>query len=187
MEIEYRGHTLLIDEDDLPILQQRKWKVTKIGQRFYVVAQVDKRTTYLHRLIMNSPQGLVIDHINQNGLDNRKENLRCVKQRQNIINAGTFKSNSTGYRGVIVYRNGYRAQIMTRVNGRRFNISSYTLSDPIMAAQIWDSVVSKLYGSTAYQNKPNHPVSESVEKEASRMIDKLNVQLAKIGESDYQF
>ncbi|MCE7699722.1 MAG: HNH endonuclease [Methanobacterium paludis] len=45
-----------------------------------------RKTIIMHRLIMGAPKGMVVDHINHNGLDNRKSNLRVVTHRQNMQN-----------------------------------------------------------------------------------------------------
>jgi len=55
----------------------------------------------LSRFIMNPPAGLVVDHINGDGFDNRRENLRICTQRQNTLNR-KYESN-TGFVGVNVY------------------------------------------------------------------------------------
>ena len=55
----------------------------------------------LHRILMNDPNGLLIDHINRKPYDNRLENLRIVTTRQNLRNCSISKNNTTGTTGVI--------------------------------------------------------------------------------------
>lgn len=55
---------------------------------------------YIHRMIMSEPPGMVIDHIDGNKLDNRKENLRICTQQQNGWNRGKPSNNTSGFKGV---------------------------------------------------------------------------------------
>tara|TARA_R110000787_G_scaffold61547_2_gene139393 strand:- start:686 stop:1129 length:444 start_codon:yes stop_codon:yes gene_type:complete len=78
----------------------------------------DLRDQYLHRVIMNCPEGMVVDHKNHNPLDNRKENLRICSYRENGLNRGRPRNNSTGYKGVRIYRDRFKAI----VDGRSYGI-----------------------------------------------------------------
>lgn len=67
----------------------------------YAVARVDGRVQYLHYFIIGrAPDGMEIDHINRNKLDDRRVNLRHVTHRVNMNNIGIPKNNTSGYRGV---------------------------------------------------------------------------------------
>lgn len=77
-----QGKVSLIDEQDLPLVERYSW-----------CAWPHRNTTYaqsgiglLHALIMQTPKGMVTDHINGNGLDNRRKNLRVVTHRENLNN-----------------------------------------------------------------------------------------------------
>ena len=76
------------------------------------------RDKYLHRVIMNCPEGMVVDHKNHNPLDNRKENLRICSYRENGLNRGRPRNNITGYKGVRIYRDRFKAI----VDGRSYGI-----------------------------------------------------------------
>ncbi|MGA2914772.1 MAG: HNH endonuclease [Sedimentisphaerales bacterium] len=70
----------------------------------YPVLRIGKNPSRFVRLqcfIMKPPKGMVVDHINHDGFDNRRENLRICTQRQNTLNR-KYKSN-TGFQGVNVY------------------------------------------------------------------------------------
>lgn len=102
------GKTLktVIDKEDLAGVLKHRW-IAKVmdEKRKYVIAHVKlngKSTTiYLHRLLTDAPSGKVVDHLNQNTLDNRKKNLRVCLTRENLQNRSS-KSNvaKSGYRGV---------------------------------------------------------------------------------------
>jgi hypothetical protein len=74
----------------------------------------NSKNKYLHRLIMDAPDDMCVDHINGNPLDNRKENLRICTHQQNMMNQGKQKNNSTGFKGICFNKrdNKYQAQIM---------------------------------------------------------------------------
>ncbi len=75
------------------------WSRTQGG--YITFYDTDKRRhQLLHRRLMGDPEGMVVDHINGNVLDNRLENLRIVTQAQNAINQGLSKNNKSGYKGV---------------------------------------------------------------------------------------
>lgn len=80
----------LIDKEDVDIVKDYFWNV-RIDPRhpecsIYVESHKNKKRTHLHRLITNCPDGKVVDHINGDGLDNRKNNLRIVTQKENARN-----------------------------------------------------------------------------------------------------
>lgn len=88
-----QSKTAIVDDDDFENINQYKWYVAKhTDTRFYAVRMFGhgvkkRRRVYLHHFILGKPdKGLVIDHINRNSLDNRKENLRIVTQRLNSVN-----------------------------------------------------------------------------------------------------
>ena len=88
-----RGYVTLVDDDDLPIVNQYPFWVFKPradGVGGYAVAHPKGSpvgtTIYLHRLLMAPPIGMVVDHVNGDGLDNRRANMRVTDQRGNARN-----------------------------------------------------------------------------------------------------
>ena len=61
----------------------------------------------MHKFIMNAPKGMCVDHINHNGLDNRRENLRICSYSQNAQNKRRRVDSRSGYKGVYEYPEGY--------------------------------------------------------------------------------
>lgn len=96
-----KGLKVILDEDDYLKYKDRSWHLL-VGR--YAANGHD----YLHRLIMNAPKGMVVDHRNHNTLDCRKKNLRVVSQIENCRNTkslGYYFENWSGkfhveYRGV---------------------------------------------------------------------------------------
>lgn len=84
---------------------------------YYATARIDKKTTYMHRLIMGAGKGETVDHINHDTLDNRLTNLRILSNSDNAQNRkGAYRSkNSTGVRGVCLDYHGGATYLKPRV------------------------------------------------------------------------
>lgn len=106
IKLNTKNHGLVkiqIDSDDYARLKadgllEGLW-VSKKGQHLYVQNRAKK---YLHRLIMNPEKGQVVDHINRDTLNNRKENLNNTSIGDNVRNQRR-QSNKTGKTGVSIY------------------------------------------------------------------------------------
>lgn len=101
IEIELtRGMKALVDDDDFDRISELNWQCSSKGYALTKVRIDGRRVPYLmHRFIMNFPDK-EIDHINNNKLDNRKENLRLCDRNENCQNASKYKNNTSGYKGV---------------------------------------------------------------------------------------
>lgn len=101
--------TILFDTEDLKLVQQYKWhlKRDKTIGNFYV--QAYDRSLHirvsLHRILLNCPKQMEVDHINHNTLDNRKSNLRIVDRQTNANNKGLYKNNKSGYKNIYYNKN----------------------------------------------------------------------------------
>jgi hypothetical protein len=89
-----------------------------------------------HNLIMNPPDGMMVDHINNNPLDNRKCNLRICTRSQNNKNRSLAKNNTSGYTGV-TYNKADKVWRVTIYNeGKRIQLGSYkNIEDAITVRQ----------------------------------------------------
>ena len=90
---------LLIDLEDVDKCKKYRWF---IKEDKYGVSDTLSKRVRIHNIIMNNQGDKVVDHINRNGLDNRKNNLRLTDQAMNNKNIGLGKNNTTGIIGVSV-------------------------------------------------------------------------------------
>ncbi len=94
-----RGQWCILDTEDWEKIKYIKWCAVfnKSTDSYYVNSNNNKR---MHRLIVDCPDNLEVDHINHDTLNNIKNNLRIVNRSQNMINKGIYKNNSSGFAGV---------------------------------------------------------------------------------------
>lgn len=79
----------------------------------------NRKNMLMHRLIVSPEEGTEIDHINRNGLDNRKKNLRCVSHAQNLQNQVKHKNNNSGHRNVYWSEEKRKWIAEIKINGRQ--------------------------------------------------------------------
>lgn len=145
----------LFDKDDYDLIKDYCWCIHREGKtlingdmssRYYVVASSHKKKIRLHRLIMDvlDKPDLMVDHINGDGLDNRKSNLRVCSCEQNNYNR---KSNK--YKGVLKVNKRWRAIISWHNN--HYHLGYF--DTPEEAAEAYNKKAIELFGEFAYLNK----------------------------------
>ena len=147
-----KGRISLIDDIDYEYISKYKWCVNNNG-RYAVRNQQEGgkyKTVLMHRQIINPSIDKDIDHINGNGLDNRRSNLRICSDSQNQMNVGLKKSNRSGYKGVDwdIMRKKWRAMI--RINGVKKNLGCFDKKEE--AARAYDEAAKKHHGEFSRTN-----------------------------------
>lgn len=97
-----QSRVALIDDADLPLVLGRSWRAQKSGNKWYARSGGRRsRTVYMHRLILGlKPAERDVDHINGDGLDNRRRNLRRATRSQNSANSSGHRDRKSRYKGV---------------------------------------------------------------------------------------
>jgi hypothetical protein len=140
-EIELtQGKVAIVDDEDYEYLNQWKWCAAKGNSTYYAIRTIHfkdktKRNVKMHRCI-NGIAGYQIDHINHNGLDNRKSNLRVCDNKTNKYNSLKKKPGTSKYKGVSVRKDG-RILAHIRVNKELIQLGRF--KDEITAAKSYDS------------------------------------------------
>ena len=98
-----RGQVITVDDEDYPNLQFTSWSVT---DHRYALGWDGSKLIYMHRRIMVPPDGLVVDHIDGDGLNNRRSNLRVCTQAQNMLNRAVGANSPYGMKGVSLHHSG---------------------------------------------------------------------------------
>ena len=95
-----RGLVTIVDDEDYEKVIKLKWSPVSKGRGKPDVYVRHRSRLYLHRFITDCPKGKQVDHINGNGLDNRRCNLRICEPGENSRNQKKRINNKSGYKGV---------------------------------------------------------------------------------------
>ena len=115
-----------VDDEDYPVLSRLKWYESDSG---YAITDSPVKHIKMHKLLTGPiPNRSVVDHINRDKLDNRKENLRVVSQRDNVMNSDKFDNSKYFYYDT--RRNNWV------VDARPFGVSYMVVPNPSVAARV---------------------------------------------------
>lgn len=147
-----KGQVAIVDDDDYTYLIQHRWYASRGGDTYYPARTIrrksEKKTILMHMQIL----GRYVDHINGNGLDNRRCNLRFASRRQNQWN--TRRRRGKYLKGVIMKRdcNQYYFQPRIFVAGKPISLGCF--STELNAALAYDNAARKHFGEFACPNFP---------------------------------
>jgi hypothetical protein len=156
--------TTTVDDEDYECLSKFQWR---LDNGYVTLCHSDPRT-YLHRHLINTPDGMVTDHIDGNPLNNQKANLRIASDAQNNANRGPTKRNKSGFKGVCSItgcKNKYQASI--NIRGRATYLGSF--DDPEEAARAFDRKALELWGEFAHLNFPEDYAGRSTQASRRRV------------------
>ncbi len=147
-----RGLYAIVDAKNYAWLSRYKWYAQRSdrGNSFYACRTHGGRSISMHREIMKPPRGMVVDHINGNGLDNREANMRNCTQLQNSQN-NRRASGKSKFRGV--FPRGDKWQAAVQHDGQALYLGLF--DDEVEAARARDRKAYELAGEFAYLNFPD--------------------------------
>lgn len=137
------GRQVKVDDQDYEELKKFNWHLSNGYACRHTGGDTDKRV-YMHREILETPAGLVTDHINGDKLDNRRANLRVATIAQNAMNYARKSGSMNPYKGVTIRpRSGlWRARL------RQTTIGYF--KTPEDAKRAYDEMAREQYGDFAY-------------------------------------
>ena len=148
-----------VDPADYKRLRGYEWFAKKARKSFYARGCVADsktakgKTTYMHQKILEVPQGLVVDHINHDGMDNRRANLRAATRAQNIRNRKKFaKSSGSKYKGIYFRKNTRKWEVLITFERKKIFLGCFR--SEIDAAKAYDRAAMKYHGEFASLNFP---------------------------------
>ena len=171
MELHLRDGIALVDDEDKDLVSGHEWRSMKVGTRVYVYATIAGRRVYLHRLITgkapNGRGGGDIDHINGNGLDNRRCNLRLATRSQNSANKPGRSGGTSKFKGVSLDRKtGFWAAHISHERKPRY-LGYYATEED--AARAYDHAAFEVFGEFGRLNFPDR-LNEPPPERASTLV-----------------
>jgi hypothetical protein len=143
-----KGKVALVDDSDYAALIGRRWQYHHEG---YAVSTENYKQIRMHRVIMDHvPDGEIIDHINGNGLDNRRVNLRISDNSKNQANRGLLTNNTSGYKGVTYHKGKRKWMARLAHMGREFFLGYYSTKED--AAKAYNHKAVEIWGEHARLN-----------------------------------
>jgi len=141
-----QGFTAIIDIDDYAEISKFNWHFQESGGVGYAARQatVDERPTkqrqfiWMHHVIIGKHETMVVDHINGNGVDNRKSNLRHATCSQNQLNRKITSVGKSGFRGVYPHDGKWQSRL--KINGKSHHLGTFETVELAAKAYISASI-----------------------------------------------
>lgn len=124
------GYTAIIDASDACMVGNHTWTSIVYPKTVYAKTNIPDTngkisTVRMHRMILGAPSGMEVDHINGNGLDNRRSNLRLATKAENGRNRGANDNNTSGYKGVCFHKGMRMWEASIKVDRVRHSLGFY--------------------------------------------------------------
>jgi hypothetical protein len=155
-----QGKVALVDDEDFERVNRFKWCATKSKYSHY--ARRTLKSISMHRMIISAPSGFDVDHINGNGLDNRRENLRICTRSQNQWNMNNVRKGSSNYKGVSWNKCALKWAAIIQKNYKTYFLGYF--ESEIEAAENYDAKARELFGPFAKTNFPMPQTKEIDDK-----------------------
>lgn len=154
-----QGQYAIVDDEDFDELNKHKWyaQYAHCIKGYYAVRHIRfkngkqrQKLIQMHRVIMNAPKGMQVDHKNHNTLDNCKQNLRICNHSQNQHNRKLHKNTSSRYKGVCWNKEMEKWRTSIRVSGESIFLGYFDSEEK--AGKVYDKKARELFGEFALTN-----------------------------------
>lgn len=149
-----QNQTAIIDLQDYDRISRFRWYVSFNGKRRYAerreYSEGLSRRISMHRELLNAPKGMDVDHINWDGLDNRRSNLRLATRSQNMANQPRQTRGSSQFKGVYFDRCYGKWKAMICVHRKKIHLGRFDVEE--LAAKAYDRAAITFFGEFSYVN-----------------------------------
>jgi len=148
-----RGRFAVVDAADYPALARYDWFVEGAAPHLYAVRKEKGKSVKMHRQILDAPAGLVVDHIDHDGLNNRRGNLRLATFSENCRNQKKSAKATSRYKGVFWHKRVKKWAAHISAEGRQHHLGYF--GDEGEAARAYDEAARELHKAFAAVNFPD--------------------------------
>lgn len=146
-----KGYTAVIDIADAALVEGVNWCAAVTPYTTYVKRCVRlggrNVTVILHRILINPPQGMEVDHIDGDGLNNRRSNLRLTTHSENCRNRRRRSDNKSGFKGVCWNNSRRKWQAQVHAGGKTNHLGYFTSAEA--AHVVYCEAAARLHGEFA--------------------------------------
>jgi len=148
-----RGKFAIVDAEDYPRLSQYTWFAEGTDKNCYAVRKAGGKTLKMHREIMHAPDHLVVDHINHDGLNNRRRNLRLCTFAENCRNTRRTAPSTSKYKGAHWRKRTKKWAAAIRFDNKTYHLGCFDTE--LDAGKAYDQAAKKYHGAFASLNFPD--------------------------------
>jgi hypothetical protein len=150
-----QGKVAVVDDEDFAYVSQFRWFATKGPHTWYARRKVSingrQFGILMHRELLDAPKGILVDHIDHDGLNNLRINLRLCSQAENQHNQRPRCGGTSQFKGVFLTDQGkWHAQL--RIKDRRLHLGHHATEEA--AARAYDAAAREIFGMFASLNFP---------------------------------
>jgi hypothetical protein len=138
---------LVDDEDYERVIAAGPWAIRDGHGTHYATRAANGTTQALHRLLTDAPRGQDVDHIDGNGLNNQRSNLRVCTRSENLCNRGKNANNNSGFKGVSWDKRDLKWRAFIGIAGKRKNLGVH--ATPELAHAAYCEAAERLHGAFA--------------------------------------
>jgi hypothetical protein len=145
-----QGRVALVDDEDYERINAHRWYTFKMKHSLtaYAVRKQAGKVIMMHREIAGTPDGMLTDHKDRDGLNNRRDNLRICTHTENHQNEAPRRNKISKYKGV--YRHGGKWQARISINGMRRSLGHHEAE--VDAAKAYNMAAVNNFGEFARVN-----------------------------------
>lgn len=151
---KYPGLYALVDEADYELVAAHRWRPQVRSVTVYARSIDDG--SFMHRLILSPGHGEVVDHVNHDGLDNRRSNIRICTPKENSMNRRPKPHSSSRYKNV-TYRHG-KWIAASMMDGETYRLGHFVSEE--LAARVADRHCREMQGDFSLLNFPENPMTD---------------------------